>query len=70
MGESGKINPRSLPTAHLRNAPLPSRLRRATFPEGEGFAEGGIQMNEKDTTQAVAKHSERNHSKTMKENVK
>ena len=23
MGESGKINPRNLPTAHLRNAPLP-----------------------------------------------
>ena len=23
MGESGKINPRNLPTAHLQNAPLP-----------------------------------------------
>ena len=32
MRESGKKRR----TAHFRNAPLPSRLRRATFPGGEG----------------------------------
>ena len=31
-GSGGEIR-----TAHSRNAPHPSRLRRATFPGGEGF---------------------------------